>query len=248
MARTALLACAPLLLLGSCLQLEERITIHPDGSGTQKLRMRITDEMLATVRRASSVVDASVSRSDPLEVFERESVTRELRRAGLTLRAHHVDDRRRVVEVEAAFDNLAQLRASPLLGRKAEWLIVEGRTPATRHLVLYPRGRAAWLQARREAAGLAEAADDERRRKLFESRRAKLRGLGVRLEIELPGDVIACSKNLTRTGPRTVAATVEASDLHGPRDLVLALAPRYEVAFDARGCTFPVDGKIPVRR
>ena len=70
----------------------------------------------------------------------------------------------------------------------------------------------------------------------------------MRLEIELPGDVLTCSDNLRKIGPRTVAATVEARDIRTPRDLVLAMAPRYEVAFDGRTCTFRVDGKIPVRR
>ena len=69
--------------------------------------------------------------------------------------------------------------------------------------------------------------------------------MDVTFRLDLPGDVDYCSTNLTKNGDRQVVATVTAKDIKTPGQLVRALAPRFEVEFDGRGCKFDLDAEEP---
>src|SRR5712672_4197210 len=79
-----------LSLLPACLELEQTITIAADGSGTQDLRLSLGASTLAQVKRATSVMDGGGI--DPLQVFDKETVAKELRDAGLVLLAHEASE------------------------------------------------------------------------------------------------------------------------------------------------------------
>jgi hypothetical protein len=228
--------------LTSCLEIEQTIALAPDGSGRQKVTLGLTDRVLGLLRRSSAAVDASLGAADPHLLFDEARVRSELQEAGLKLEHHRAFEnrQRRCVEIEASFPTIAVLRRSPLSGSAAEWRFVRGEKPGTVHVILYPQGRAAWRRAREQAREI-ETAPDPNLLAFFERRREELRGLEIELSLRLPGAVLACSSNLTRIGRDAVAAKITDGDVRTPRDLVLLLAPRYEVLIDGRGCAFPLE-------
>jgi len=230
------------LALTSCLEIEDRITLAADGSGTQKFVLRMSEGVLAKLRRSKAAMDASFGATDPEQLFEKDVVRREFEDAGLELVAHRSfeERRHRCVEIEAKFAGLDGLRASPLSGPHPEWRFVRGAKAGTINVIFYPTGRDSWLRARKQAAEL-QGELDPTIASFFEKRRAELRDIDLQLELKLPGAVLACSKNLTETGTDAVTARVRAEDIRTPSDLVLALAPRYEVLVDGRQCTFALE-------
>lgn len=237
----------PALLLGclalpSCLELEATITIAADGSGTQKVVFGMSEALLGRLRRSVAIADASLRVHDPDHLFDREHVREELDELGIELVGHRVFEqrRRRFVEIEAKFAEIDQLRRSPLGGVRAEWKFVRGERPGTAHVIFYPQGREAWLRGRKQAAELRGKPLDASMRGVFEKRRAELAGLDVAVTLQLPGKVIAQSKNLERAAADRVVAKIRGADIKSPADLVGALAPRYEIVIDASACTFDI--------
>lgn len=230
------------LALTACLEIEQTITLAADGSGRQKVTAAFTDHVLGVLRRSAAAMDASMGAADPQQLFDEERVRAELEEAGLKLEAHRAfeERQRRCVAIEASFRSLDALRRSPLSGSGAEWRFVRGETPGTAHVILYPQGRAAWRNAREQVRQMQEEPDPSVLA-WFERQRQALQGLDVELTLRLPGAVLACSANMTKTALDTVAATITADDVRTPADLVQLLAPRYEVLIDARACTFVLE-------
>lgn len=234
------LALSCLLLLPACLEMEQTISLAADGSGTQTVRMRVPEAMLDEVKKAAPAT-AGGPAADPFAVFDEELVGRELTTAGLELTSHRTEKKagKRTVELAAKFPRFAALQASPLCGSSAEWELAEGPKAGTAKLTLYVQGRSAWLEARAKAEKLQEEVDpvaaDFFRRKI-----GQITGLDVQLRLQVPGDVLLWTKNMKQTGPREVAMHVTAETIKTPEDLVRWLAPRFEVIFDATGCTLPL--------
>jgi len=230
-------------LTTSCLELEETVTIQPDGSGTQKMRLGITERALDAARRQAAIApEGSAAKSDPTQIFDAELVRDEVTAAGLacTKVKTFQERRRRFIEVEAGFDSIEELRKSPLAGGEAEWEFTKGKRPGSVFVTFYPRGRAAYRVALEKAKRLpADPGDKEQQ--YFKRAVSQMKGLELQWVLNLPGDVLAYSKNTKRTGPRQITATVTADDITSPEALITLLAPRFEVVFDARGCTFPLD-------
>ena len=74
----------------------------------------------------------------------------------------------------------------------------------------------------------------------FRKRQAQLAGLDVCVRFRVPGDVLVWTRNLEKTGDREVTARITADQIRTPEDLVRRLAPRFEVVFDATGCSLPI--------
>ena len=113
-----LLAC----FVGSgCLEMEQTICIEPDGSGTQKVVLEMTNAALAAVQVAAEA--SHTGRADPQALFDRKAVSGELAEVDLKLLSHETKQlaRGRRVSVEVGFDSPGQLRSSPLSGSMAEW-------------------------------------------------------------------------------------------------------------------------------
>lgn len=243
-----LLPLAVLALVStSCLEIEDRITIAADGSGTQSFVMRMGEDVLARVRRSKAAMAASFGATDVEQLFEQDVVRREFEAAGIDLVSHRSFEarRRRCVEIEAKFSGLDGLRASPLSGPRSEWRFVRGDKAGTINVIFYPTGRESWLRARQQAAEL-QGELDPAIASFFERRRAELQDIDLQLQLQLPGAVLACSKNLTKASADIVTARVRAEDIRTPGDLVLALAPRYEVLIDGQACTFALEEREPV--
>jgi hypothetical protein len=206
----ALLLC----LVPGCLELETAITLNADGSGTQAMRLSMSQAAIAAVRSSAAAVEASAS-ANPLEAFEADKVRAELEAAGLQVSscAATLDRGRRCVAAEARFPDLATLAKSPLSGgSKATWRFLRGPRRDEVRLVFYPQGHDAWKDARVRAAELAKAPDEVAAR-FFAARKRELAGLKVVLALELPGDVVAHTANLALVSPRRVRATLTADDV-----------------------------------
>jgi hypothetical protein len=234
-----LLLCACSLV--SCLELEQTVVLRSDGSGTQRMRLAMTERSLQAAR-AQANASLGVA-GDPARIFDAAAVRKEIAAAGMECTSVRTsfERRRRVLEVEAAFDAPAQLRASPLTGGAADWLFerVPGQEHAMR-LTFYPRGRAAFEAAQAKAAQLRELGPD-REKDFFERSRPAMDGLRIKWALELPGDVRSCSPGVTKVAAQRVEVSITDSDIKSAEDLVLRLAPRFEVVFDAAGCAFPRD-------
>lgn len=216
------------LCLASCLELEQRVVVRPDGSGTQTLRLVAGPEVLGALRQLAPGAQAG----DPSRLFQEPAVRREVEALGLRLVRHQSrnrDDGRRALDLEVAFDSLDGLRKSPLTGGAATWELGPGPTPGTQTLVCYPRGKAAHEAAADRAKALA--VPDERELGFFARRKEQLRGLRVSFELEVPGEVRAVSANLAKSGARAARCVVTEAEVKSPQDLVLLLAPRFEVVF-----------------
>jgi hypothetical protein len=231
------------LPLGACLEMEQTIVIAADGSGSQKLRLGMTEAVLTEARRAAAVT-APDGGSSPAQVFDRAAVERELADTGLALRSHRTFDRggKRFVELEVGFGGIAALRRSPLSGTAPQWEFAPGPVPGTIQATLYPQGRQAWDKARQQAEQI-QSLDDPVARAFVDKRRQQLAGLDVTLHLELPGRVLRWTRNMEKTGERTVTARIRADQIQTPADLVRRLAPRFEIVIEAAGCTFPLDGR-----
>ncbi|MEM7203729.1 MAG: hypothetical protein AAF628_25925 [Planctomycetota bacterium] len=236
-------ACSlPLLLvlaLPSCLELDAVVVLRPDGSGQQTVRLGMNEQGVAIVRSMARERSAVPGIDN---VFDPAPVRREIEAAGLEdVAVRTFEERqRRYLEIQATFDGVATLRRSPLLGGAAEWRFERGPRPGVARLVLYPRGEAAWREGWDRARRLAEGIG-AREQSFFARARRQAEGLEVSWTLELPGEVVAHSRNLVREAPRRVTAAVRAEQLTTPGALVRLLAPRYEVMFDARECTFALD-------
>ena len=228
------------LTLTSCLEIEQTVTLRADGSGTQAMKLTMTERSLAAAR-SRSAIDATAL-SDPTKIFDARLVRSELTDAGLVCDkiSTSAQRRSRTLEVDAEFPGLSALRNSPLSGSGAEWEFAAGKRAGTTVLSFYPRGKAAWKSAREKVAKMP-ADPSDRENEYFAHAKKQMRGLEIRWTLDLPGDVISHSKNLTKPSDRRVSITIDESDIENARDLVLQLAPRFQVVFDSRQCTFTAD-------
>jgi hypothetical protein len=231
------LSFSVLLAASGCLEIDQTVTLAADGSGKQALRLTIADATLAEVERAGAATEAAVP-GQAKAVFDKDQVARELATAGLTLESHRTQQNgaRRTVELAATFPSFAALQQSPLAGTRAEWVLAAGPKPGTAKLTLYPQGRAAWTDARARAEAMV-AEPDAVAAAFFRKRQHDLAGLDLAVRFQLPGDVLVWTANMEKTGAREVTARVTAAQIQTPQDLVRRLAPRFEVIFDATGCS-----------
>jgi len=224
-----------LLLLGGCIEWEQTITLHADGSGTQELSVRMTRDAQEMVSRLAAV--DTTNPFDPLASMEPEMVRAELEGTGLELTHHEVaNDGRRGFDLTVAFDSPEELIQSPLLGSRTEWEFVRGPRPGVTRMVLYPQGKAAWEETRRRVKAMADdpsALDQVDARRWFSHKKATLEGLDVTLRFRLPGRVLGCTNNLVRDAedPNSVSARVTANGIETPEQLLRWLAPRFLVDF-----------------
>ncbi len=243
--RTPLLLAFCLAALTACLEVEQTVTIRADGSGTQKLKLGMTERAMAAAERHASAMEAS-SFTDPATIFDARLVRREVTEAGLSCTDVKTfsERRRKFVEVEAEFDRLALLQKSPLNGPGAQWMIGAGKKKGTARLIYYPKGRDAWAAAQKKAKNLSAELSD-RERQYFERAKSQMSGLNVVWVVNLPGDVLGTSDNLSKTGTRQVKAVIDEASIKTPKDLILRMAPRFEILFDARGCALPIPRPKP---
>ena len=227
------------LSLASCLELEQTVVLRADGSGTQRMRLAMTERSLQAAR-AQANASLGVA-GDPAQIFDAAAVRKEIAAAGMTCTSVHTsfERRRRVLEVEAAFDQPSRLRASPLTGGAAEWIFERAPEAAgAMRITFYPRGRASFDAAQEKAAQLRQLGPD-REKEFFERSKSAMEGLRVKWVLELPGDVRSCSAGVTKVDARRVEVSITEADIKSAEDLVLRLAPRFEVVFDASACAFP---------
>lgn len=225
--------------LPACLEMEQTIDLHADGSGTQAIRLTMTEAVMSEVRRAATIADGNAP--DPLAIFDKAGVERELKDAALTLRSHATsrEGARRTVAVELGFADLAGLQRSPFCGTAAEWEFAKGPKEGTIRATLYPQGRQAWTDARAKAEAM-KTQPDVVAADFFRKRQEQLAGLAVAVRFKLPGKVLIWTRNLEKTGDQEVVARITADQIRTPEDLVRRLAPRFEVIFDGTGCTLPL--------
>lgn len=235
-----MLAFLLFLGLGGCLEIEQTVTVSPTGSGRQTMRMVIRDATLKEVERVSSAAEAG-STELAKAVFDKELVARELGEAGLVLESHQAERKanRRTVELAATFPSFAALQKSPLTGSRAEWELGPGPKAGTARLTLYPQGKAAWTEARAKAEQMQTEADAVAEA-FFRKKQQELTGLDLTMRFQVPGDVLVWTANMEKTGVREVTARITADQIKTPQDLVRRLAPRFEVIFDATGCSLPL--------
>lgn len=228
-------------LLSSCLEMEQTIRIEADGSGSQAMKMTISEATLAEVQRASAAAQLGGS-PNPTAVFDKEITAADLRTAGLKLASHTTKTTggRRTVDLEATFPDFASLQKSPLCGSSAEWTLVKGPREGTAKLTLYPQGKKAWEEARAKADAM-QGKTDAVAQAFFDKRRQALAGLDVKIRFVLPGDVLVWTRNLEKASDREVVAHIAGSQIQTPEDLVRRLAPRFEVIFDAKDCKLPLN-------
>lgn len=229
-----------LLVLGACLEMEQTVTLAPNGSGKQILRMAIRDATLTEVERVGAAAEAG-STNVAKAVFDKDLVGRELAEAGMALESHQTERKanRRTVELAATFPSFAVLQKSPLAGSRAEWALAAGPKPGTAKLTLYPQGKAAWAEARAKAEAMQTKADAVAEA-FFRKKQQEIVGLELTVRFQLPGDVLVWTANMEKTGAREVVARITADQIKTPQDLVRRLAPRFEVIFDATGCSLPL--------
>ena len=233
-----------------CFEADTEITLGADGSGSQTMRLALSGQALATLRGAAAAVEASATRSDPLDVFDVNKVRAELEAAGLALVTHRTSDDadRRTVDLQVRFADLAILARNPLTGgARATWQVSRGAGRDDVRLVYFPQGDEAWKAARLKARDLAQEPDDTVQH-FITSRLRQIEGLDVTLTLQLPGDIIAHTANLRLESKRKVIAKIKASDIRTATDLLVRLAPRYEVLFGCPGfpCPdLPVDASQP---
>ncbi|MGE3173650.1 MAG: hypothetical protein AB7O97_13585 [Planctomycetota bacterium] len=240
--RALALALTATLALSGCLEVEQTVTIAPNGGGTIDVVLRMSEATLADVQRAAAANQGGAP-ADPGALFAEASVRRELESAGLELKAHAATrkDGARTVTLQAGFDAPATLRRSPLSGSAAEWEFTRGPVPGSIEVSFYPQGKAAWGEARQKAAAMGDTTDPVVE-EFFERRRAQLRGLDVTVRLRLPGPVLRYTRNMEQTGDDEVTARVTEDRIRTPADLLRLLAPRYQVVFDAGACErFPLD-------
>ena len=68
----------------------------------------------------------------------------------------------------------------------------------------------------------------------------------MQLSLELPGDVLAHTANLKLEGRRKVRASIAAADVRTVNDLLMLVAPRFEVLFAC--AEFPVSEAAPAAK
>lgn len=234
------LSLLALLVLPACLEMEQTIVLQADGSGRHSLKMAMREATLNELQKTSAAAQLGAA-ANPAAVFDKQLVEAELRAAGFELVAHEAKKvpGKRSVALEASFADFATLQKSPLCGGSAEWALAKGPKEGTAKLTLYPQGRAAWTEARAKAEQMQNTADPVAT-EFFRKRQQQLTGLDIKVRFQVPGDVLVWTKNMEKTGPREVTATITAAQIQSPDDLVRRLAPRFEVIFDAAGCKLPL--------
>ncbi|MSR39453.1 MAG: hypothetical protein EXS02_11540 [Planctomycetes bacterium] len=232
--------CVALFSLQGCLQMEQTVTFTADGSGQHDLVMTLPESVLQEIKRSAAGNQTSTA-VDPLALFNKDSVEKELKAAGIELVRHApetIGKSRRVV-IATKFSAPDALAKSPLLGSAAEWEFVSGEQSSTTRVTLYPQGKKAWAEARARALSMRDA-PDALASDFFAKRKAQFDGLDVVVRFRVPGKVIEFTRNLELTGPCEVTARITAEQIKTPEDLVRRLAPRFELIFDSSSCTFPV--------
>ena len=237
-----LIAVGLAALLTGCLEIEETITILPNGSGVQSMRIKIPREVLGRLRRQvlAARPEASSQERDITAVFDEKRAASEFAAAGLRLRKHVVRERRssRSLDVELGFPDLQTLARSPLGGGNSDWILKDGGQGKTA-LFFFPMGKAAWKEAQIRVKGFEKQPTAPRMLAFFRKQKAAMQDLDLSLTLNLPGRVLRKSANL-RAGsvPTQVVARVRAADIKTPKDLLALLAPCFFVEFDSRKCSF----------
>jgi hypothetical protein len=229
------------VLVASCLEMEQTITIAADGSGTQRVVLSLPAGTEADLRAKAEA--SQTGAADPGALFDRKTMEKELVAGGLTLRSHEVEKigSGRRVAMEVGFDTFDGLTRSPLTGSQAEWTIESGPLPDTLMLTLYPQGKEAWVAGRRRAQGVGDDLDPVEL-EFFRRQQERFQGLDLSLRFELPGTVLRHTRNMKRIDQRTVVASIQGKDIRTPQDLIRRLAPRYQVVFAGKGCSIQTDG------
>lgn len=245
-AASALLLCS--LMCSACFRMRVVVKLAADGSGTQSLDLAFGRAVEQRLQQAAIALAPGRDRApDPLAVFDRDRVTKMLRDSGLSLRRHETGSNpgQRSVDMEVGFADVSGLKRSPLVGPDCEWFVLPGRSKDGLRLVIYPRGHLAWKKARAEAKELRGASSDLRQQ-FFKVRKPYLDGLDVDLQIELPGRVLYTTRNLkVLENEKGVEARIDADRIDTASALVMALAPRYELEFEAKGLDWPLDERDP---
>lgn len=234
MRKIEVLALSGCMLLGGCLEVEQTVTLHADGSGTQEVRMVLREQLLAELEQQQAAAEVGVE-SDSTALFDEAKVRRELAEAGLELTSHAVkrEDGKRIVAMAAAFPDFATLGTSPLSGSAAEWMLEPGPKPGLGQLTLFPQGREAWQKAREQATKM-QVERDPLTEQFFRRQQQKLAGLDIVIRLRLPGKILMHTPTLQKTDANEVTAHITAGQIKTAADLVRRLAPRYRVIFDAR--------------
>ena len=230
-----------LLALAGCLQMEQTVTLDAKGSGTHEVSLTMPESVLAAIQRAAPA-NQTAAASNPMALFDKEAVGKELKAAGIELVEHAPETigKTRRVKITTKFDSPATLRKSPLTGSAAEWEFAPGPKAGTTRVTLYPQGKQAWVDARAKVID-GKVAVDAVANEFFEKRKSQIQGLDVLVRFRLPGKVIEFTRNLELTGEQEVTAHITAEQIKTPEDLIRRLAPRFEVVFDSSAIEVPVD-------
>ncbi|MEI6130128.1 MAG: hypothetical protein WCR59_08700, partial [Planctomycetota bacterium] len=122
-----------LFSLQGCLQMEQTVTFTADGSGQHDLVMTLPESVLQEIKRSAAGNQTSTA-VDPLALFNKDSVEKELKAAGIELVRHApetIGKSRRVV-IATKFSAPDALAKSPLLGSAAEWEFAGAESPLAR--------------------------------------------------------------------------------------------------------------------
>jgi len=246
-ARNAILFAALAAALGSCIEMEQTITLEADGSGTHRVVLWMNRSVEDAVQNFATVAQPTGRAFDPLQAMDEERVRAELRGTGLELIKHEAlrDDWRRGFEIEIAFDNLEELRKSPLLGSRAEWEFLPGQEAGTRWIVLYPQGKEAWKQAYDKAKQMAETTDLALKAsadKWFAEQKKAMGEMSVEIALHLPSRVVDATRNVdVIEGAKGIAFSFSPDQVKTPEILARYLAPRFIAIVEDRGLTWVND-------
>ncbi len=244
--KTASLLLLP--VLSGCLEVDIEVKVSADGSGTQTLKLGASQQVIAQLNKQAQVALGQNAKHDPLAIFRQAKVTKEFGDQGLVMASYKTyrERRRRWVEWDLEFPSMGKLNRSGVFGGKSEWYSLPGRHRGGIRLVCYPQGFAAYQAATHKAGEIRKTPMGPVQKHYFRSQKSKVAGLNVKIGFELPGEIRWCSSNLRKTDDKRVEAVIRADDILSPEDLVLALAPRYEIEFDGRGCSINIDGRDPL--
>lgn len=223
------LACA--LGLAGCLQVDQELTLNPDGSGHLSARYTIArahlDELAAAVAQAPRNQPGVPPSPDPAALFQvdEESVRKGFRgyeEAGLTLQSLQVTESNglRTVHVEVDFKTVAGLAGCEFF---ADDSLVLERTPAGRYLLRQdPPLQVHLAGGLRTQQPALEAALNRRQQ-----------GFRANLRVTVPGDIVATTADQRRG--RT--ATWQFDPARDPQALTRARRTALSVEFTGEDLT-----------
>lgn len=243
--------------LGSCVELEQTLQIHPDGSGRLDVRVLAKKAVIERFKAQLAGTGLEGDEAEKKDAFDVDRIRKKFK--GLEgvhlVRIERIDDETsQGMEASLTFDSTTALTA----GMRA--LVQDGDTKfgnqlqlwflkaddGNVRLVYYPSGRAEYDRAKQQIAALEKMDEAQRQmqKQMFDLMKTGLEDLKITYRFKVPGE-IARVEGARKVEAKQALYTVLGKSITSMGEMAKIGAVRFVIDFDGEGFKGPLLAREP---